>query len=171
MKKVLFLFGVLEHQDIEWLIEEGELLTIAAKQHLIDKGKEIDYMYIVLDGSLGVYDLSKSQKPFANISQGEVLGELSFIDALPPSATVVAKSNAELLRIEKDIIREKLRKDKPFAARFYYSLSLLLSHRLRNRNSEEGAEDELGSFLMDNLHQAGSYFRQVVSEIRLKANV
>ena len=105
------------------------------------------------------------------IGQGEILGEMSFIDDLPPSATVIAKRNSELLRIEKEALRKQLQKNKSFAARFYYSLALLLAHRLRNSNNGANSEDELGSFLMDNLHQAGSYFRQVVDEVRLKADV
>lgn len=170
MKKVLFLFGVLEHEDIEWLIEEGEQLLIPANHHLIDKGKDIDQMYVVLDGELGIYDLTTSKKPFSIIGQGEILGELSFIDRLPPSATVISNEASELLSISKQAIEKKLKKDKAFASRFYYSLSLLLSHRLRNRTNELGEGDVLGEFLMDNLHQAGSSFRQVVDEIRGRAN-
>ena len=168
MKKVLFLFGVLEHEDIEWLIEEGERLIISSQDHLIEKGMEIDNMFIVLDGELGVYDFSVSKDPIAVITQGEILGELSFIDALPTSATVIAHKESELLSIDKDIIKQKLESDKAFASRFYYSLSLLLSHRLRNANTGGSEDLELSSMLMDNLHQAGNRFRQVVDEIRLK---
>ena len=168
MKKVLFLFGVLEHEDVEWLIDEGERLVIQTDHHLIDKGKETDHMYVVLDGELGVYDLSIGKKPLAIIKQGEILGELSFIDALPPSATVIAHKKSELLSIDKSEIREKIEVDKSFAARFYFSIALLLSHRLRNTNQGGSQDSELSSFLMDNLHQAGNHFRQVVDEIRKK---
>ena len=167
MKKVLFLFGVLEHQDIEWLIEEGIYLQVEAKHQLIEQGKEQSNVYIVLDGEFAIS--FEGEKPFAQIGQGEVLGEISFIDRMAPSANVIANTAAEVLCINWRTLQEKLNKDKAFAARFNYSLALLLSHRLRNISSgEQEAENQLGEFLMDNLHQAGSSFRQVVEEVRMK---
>ncbi len=169
VKKVLFLLGVLEHQDIEWIISEGLLKTIKQKSILIERGVSSSYLYLVLSGSFVVLAGKKEAVEIAKVEHGEILGELSFIDARPPGVSVVARKDAEVLCIEKKSVKARLKSNPGFAGRFYYSLSLMLSHRLRKANQEvdDGYEaDEIDENLMDNFHQAGSSFNRIVKEVR-----
>ena len=165
MKKVLYLLGALDHEDIEWIIEEGSLRTIKRGETLIERGEPANDLYVVLSGAFAVLSGKKLQDEIAKVETGEVLGELSLIDARPPGVSVVARQDGEILCVSKRKIKARLKYRKGFAGRFYYSLCLFLSHRLRQAN-EEADMDEIGENIMDQLHQAGSRFNQIVQEVR-----
>jgi CRP/FNR family cyclic AMP-dependent transcriptional regulator len=57
---------------------------------------------------------------------------MSFVDGLPPSATVTALEPTVVLRVPWDKLNEKLQQDTWFASRFYKALTILLSSRLRS---------------------------------------
>ncbi len=131
MKKVLYILGELDDDDIDWLLQIGNRQTIPAGTVLIDEGKRIDALYILLDGELSVSTAATNDREIACLSNGEVVGEMSFIDTRPPSATVTAKSNALVLAIPRNELTSKLRQDTGFASRFYRALAIFLSNRLR----------------------------------------
>jgi Cyclic nucleotide-binding domain. len=84
-------------------------------------------------------------KELAKIVSGEIVGEVSFIDARPPLATVKAIEKTELLAIPRRQLITKLQQDLGFASRFYYGISLCLADRMRGtvRHIEYGRNIEL----------------------------
>ncbi len=165
----MFLLGALEHQDVEWMVREGVFKAVKRGEILIEKGVSADCLYLVLSGSFAVQTGKGSSGEIARVEDGEILGELSFIDARPPGVSVVARKEAELLCIEKGKIKARFKQKQGFASRFYYALCLLLSHRLRKANQETNDAydiDEIDENLMDHIHQAGSRFNQIVNEVR-----
>lgn len=131
MKKVLFILGELDDDDIDWVIETAVRQDVAAGTVLIREGQPIDTLYILLEGTLSVSVAATGDREIAKLSSGEVVGEMSFIDTRPPSATVVATQNALVLSIPREQLATKLRQDIGFASRFYRALAIFLSHRLR----------------------------------------
>ena len=102
---------------------------------------------------------------------GEFIGELSFLDSRPPSATVIASTNSVVVAIPRHMLETKLRDDTAFAARFYRALGVFLAHRLRRmtpqgtevRDSgahpvDETAEDEIDPQLLESISLAGKRF-------------
>ena len=67
----------------------------------------------------------------ARLLPGEVLGEMSFIDSRPPSASVITVERSYLLSVSKNLLSERLNIDTAFAARFYRALAIFLGSRLR----------------------------------------
>jgi CRP/FNR family transcriptional regulator, cyclic AMP receptor protein len=63
------------------------------------------------------------------------MGEMSFVDQAPPSATVQAMEPSFVLDIPRRRLNAKLAEDAGFAARFYRALSMFLAARLRATNS------------------------------------
>ena len=55
MKKVLYIFGQLTDEDIEWLIANGKKERFMAGSVIIQKGNRIDMLYIGLDGKFSVF--------------------------------------------------------------------------------------------------------------------
>ena len=53
---------------------------------LIEKGKDIGALYILLDGVLEVSGLPNEKR--IRLSSGEVVGEVSLLDSRPPTATI-----------------------------------------------------------------------------------
>jgi CRP/FNR family transcriptional regulator, cyclic AMP receptor protein len=138
MKKVLFILGELTDDDIDWMISIGKREEIAADTILIGEGQAIDTLYILLDGVLKVYTTAAGDKEIATLTSGEVVGEMSFVDSRPPSATVRAVESSLVLAIPRAQLAEKLQIDVGFASRFYRALANFLSDRLRITVSQLG---------------------------------
>jgi CRP/FNR family transcriptional regulator, cyclic AMP receptor protein len=139
MKKVLFILGELSDDDVHWLMSHGNTSEILPDTILIREGQPVDTLYILLEGTLAVSTLALTGREIARLSSGEVVGEMSFIDDCPPSATVRAIERSRVLAIPRFQLAEKLQQDVGFASRFYRALAILLSSRLR------GTVEQLGS--------------------------
>lgn len=132
MKRVVFILGVLEDEDVDWLIEAGQRIEIQPGDVLIREGELCDQLYLILDGALEVSIAALATSPIAQLATGEVVGEMSFVDGHPPSATVTALQPSIVLAISCGQLRHKLQQDIWFASRFYRALAMLLSSRLRS---------------------------------------
>ncbi|MGQ4646951.1 cyclic nucleotide-binding domain-containing protein [Lyngbya aestuarii] len=131
MKKIFFLLGELDDDDIDWIIATGRREEIAAGTVLIKEGQPIDTLHILLDGTLSVSVSAFEGRTIARLTSGAVVGEMSFADSHPPSATVQAAENSLVLSIPRSQLLEKLQKDEGFASRFYRAIAVFLSTRLR----------------------------------------
>ena len=63
---------------------------IETVEYLIEEGKPLSVLYVLLDGQLSVSLAALGGKEVARLQSGEILGELSFLDSRPPTATVTA---------------------------------------------------------------------------------
>jgi CRP-like cAMP-binding protein len=99
---------------------------------LIREGEPCDQLFLILDGGLEVSVAALTTAPIAQLATGEVVGEMSFVDGQPPSATVIALKPCIVLAISCSQLRHKLQQDIWFASRFYRALAILLSSRLRS---------------------------------------
>jgi len=130
MKRALCILGELNDRDIDWLVEVGRREQVPAGRVLIYEGRPVDTLYILLDGTL-IVSISAVERQIARLSSGEVVGEMSFIDSRPPSATVQTLEACLVLAVPQSQLAEKLQHDEGFASRFYRALAMLLSQRLR----------------------------------------
>lgn len=151
IKKALFILSQLNNDDIDWIVQKGKKEVLAPGAILIYEGRQIDALYIVLNGSLSVLLDHEDSKELAKIASGELVGEVSFIDARPPLATVKAIEETHLLAIPRRQLVLKLQHDMGFASRFYYGISLCLADRMRGtiRHIEYGRNIELDQPEMD----------------------
>ncbi len=162
MRKVLVIFGQLSDTDIDWLAEVGQRQRLRAKSILIREGVPVETLYILLDGELSV---TRGTREVARLGVGEIVGEMSFIDARPPSATVLAASDVVVCAIPKSILQDHLAANVAFAARFYKAVATFLSDRVRKATqAEEGdpkSVGELDDSVLDNLDMAGTRFNDL----------
>jgi len=177
MRKALYLLGQLSDADVEWMIGHGRRERLPPGTILIREGQPVNAVYIVLQGALEVSGSGLSGSRPIRLGCGEVVGEMSFVDARPPSATVTAADNVTVLAIPRPALANRLERDPEFAARFYRSLAVLLSYRLRDTVKRLGYgkgqplredveyEDELDAHVLDNLHLAGSRFDRVLQRL------
>jgi CRP-like cAMP-binding protein len=128
MPPLFYVLTQLTDADIDWLRASGQRREVPLGAVLIEQGRPIEAVFIVLEGRLSVYGAAGS----GDIGIGEMLGEISFVDARPPSADVVANEDSVVLAVPRRELQEKLDADPGFAARFYRAIALLLSHRLRD---------------------------------------
>lgn len=130
MRKVLHFLDLLDDVDTEWMAMRGSKCHVNAGTTLIREGEDIDAVYLVLDGELTVLVAAAGNKELATLLSGEIVGEMSFIDSRPPTVSVVAARDSQILRIPRDLLNEKIAKDPAFAARFYRGIATFLSDRL-----------------------------------------
>ncbi|MFP5284170.1 MAG: cyclic nucleotide-binding domain-containing protein [Thermoanaerobaculia bacterium] len=179
MRKVLFLFGQLSDDDLEWMLKAGRKRSLREGEVLIRQGVPVDEVFILLEGSLAVWlKLRRDQeREIARLQAGEIVGEMSFVDARPPSATVKAVEDATVFGISKAVLNAKLTADQGFAARFYRALAIYLSTTVRERHRAlgygsdqdlEGMEDdadELDGNVLDGIYLAGERFDRMVKRV------
>lgn len=172
MRKALFILGQLSDLDIEWMIQKGKRMVVRPRQVLIQQDQAIENLYIVLEGEFSITNRQLASKEIARIGNGEIVGEMSFIDARPPSATVTAATHATVFALPRKAINNKIKNDPSFAARFYLALSVFLSDRLRKTTATLGygseddeSLDELDFNVMDNIHLAGSRFDRILKKL------
>jgi CRP-like cAMP-binding protein len=162
MRKVLFIFGQLTDGDVDWLARHGKRRRVAKATTLIQQGVPVDTLYIVLDGELSVLQ-GASRREIARLGAGEMAGEMSFVDARPPSATVAAKSDSVLYAIPTRTLGDALEADRSFAARFYKAVATFLSDRVR-KATDPDYDDELDDSVLDNVDRAGARFNMLARQ-------
>jgi CRP/FNR family cyclic AMP-dependent transcriptional regulator len=178
LRKVLYILGQLSDTDVDWLANMGQRIQVVKGTELIKFGVEISNLYIVLEGELSI----QTNKGFelAKISSGEILGEMSLVDSRPPSASVLVLQDATLLELDKVVLQEKLNMDTGFSSRFYRSIAIFLSERMRSLVGQMGYgdpsdetssdlgeldPDELDANVLDNVHLAGARFERLLAKL------
>jgi CRP-like cAMP-binding protein len=171
MRKVLYIMGLLNDSDIEWMATAGRRQTLAPGHVLISQGIQVADIYIVLAGSVDVQVAGAGV--IARRGSGEIIGEMSFVDKAPPSATVRVKEPTTVLALDKRTMEARLATDPGFAARFYKALATYLADRLRNPGGDatgsmqldEIQADELDEAILDQISMAGLRFRQMIETL------
>lgn len=138
MKKVLYILAELSDRDFSWLITAGKRLHIPVGTTLIEEGKPINAVYIILNGTFAVCTEAMGGDEIARVSSGEILGEISFVDSRPPTATVKALENSIVWSISRAQLSSKLLQDANFASHFYHAIAMFLADRLRGTVSRLG---------------------------------
>jgi CRP-like cAMP-binding protein len=177
MRKVLYLLGELTDADAEWLVANGTRQAVPVGAAIIEEGKDAAAVYIVLDGVLSATVAALGGQEVERLVCGAVIGEMSFIDGRPPSATVRARAGALVLGISRNRLAAKLEVDTAFAARFYKAIAIFLSDRLRGKLEMLGSEtqlrldaeiaenDELNPALLNSLYLAGQRFDRMLRQL------
>jgi CRP-like cAMP-binding protein len=125
-------------------LEESERAELAARMELrnYDSGKELfregdpgGQLLILFSGSVEVQK-SRSHGAgrivIARFDRGGVLGEMSLIDGMPRSATVVASKPTKVYSLTQEGLEELTQDNPRLTVKFLKGVAMLLSLRLRN---------------------------------------
>ncbi len=175
MRKALYFLGILNDSDIDWLISAGHRREVPAGDAIIREGLPLDSVYLVIDGAFSVRVQAIQNQEIARLMSGEVMGEMSFVDGAPPSATVQAMEASFVLEIPRRRLNAKLADDTGFGSRFYRALSMFLASRLRATNAAQAGPaanqhdepgDEMNFDALDNISMAGARFDWIQRRLR-----
>src|SRR5207302_2011595 len=169
MQSGLALLSGLDDTDIDWLLSTGTEQSVNAETTLVKQGHAVDSLYLVLQGLLTVTLDSAGGKQLASLGPGHIVGEMSFLENRPASATVRSREDSKLLVLPRTELDAKLRDDTAFAARFYRILAAVTSRRLRELESTLGlwlqdqpTPDEAALHRWENIAQATQEFKQLL---------
>jgi CRP-like cAMP-binding protein len=138
MRKVLHLMATQTDDYDDWLSPHRRVRYAPRDATIIQQGRPFEALMVLLEGQLSVRLGERADQAIATLFPGEVLGDISFIDERPPSASVVVVHDSHVLAIDRDVLSAKLDRDSPFAARFYRGLALFLASRLRTTTAHLG---------------------------------
>jgi len=135
----------LTDDDRVMLTRQAERRTYDAGEVILEEGSHRTALFIVHAGEVRV---QRSHMGFdlevARLGGGEIFGEMSLVEDVPASASVVADDRVEVEIIEAGHVRALIERDVGFYGRFYHSLALILSRRLRETTSVGIAEYSWG---------------------------
>jgi CRP-like cAMP-binding protein len=100
---------------------------------LTRQGKETKIVYLLVKGRAKVEADSKMR--LSQIGPGEICGEMSFLDHGRASASVIVEEDVEAHVIEWSALEDLFELFPHLASRFYQSLAVNISRRLRQQIS------------------------------------
>lgn len=131
MRSGLAVLHGLTDADIDWMLDCGLEQEIAPGGLVVAEGTRPDAIFLVASGMLSVFLGSDGEGRVAVLGPGQIVGEMSFLEDRPSSATVAALEYSSVICLPATLLRPKLDEDPGFAARLYRSIARLTSQRLR----------------------------------------
>ena len=140
IRKVLIVFSLISEVDIEWLSKRGDKLSYNKGDIIIKESGHVPGLLIVLAGDAEVSILRNGLPTTVGSSRrGEFLGEMTLLGTSDTAtASVQASTDMEILEISKSTLEAEFQQNLKFASRFYNSLAVLLSQRLRDQLRSRG---------------------------------
>lgn len=77
---------------------EKETIHFSANTIVIQEGDAGDFMYAVRSGTL---EVMHNGMVIETVTEGGIVGEMALIDSKPRSAAVIAKTDSELVKVDK----------------------------------------------------------------------
>jgi CRP-like cAMP-binding protein/SAM-dependent methyltransferase len=134
----LDIFEHLRPEDTQWILASAELKTIPANSLLVREDDPSDSIFFIADGLFEVYVFGDlvGQIKVGQLGPGEVIGEISWLDRQPVSASVRAAETSSVIALSTVLLDRKLAEDAGFAARFLRGIATLTAGRLRKTTGD-----------------------------------
>lgn len=126
-------FAGLEYKDMVKLLEIIEMRSARQQDVLVREGELGDEMCIILGGRVDVY---KQEQHINELGPGDFFGELSIIDDIPRSATVIAREPLTMLVLDRQRLFAHLEKSPKMAAKIYWAFLRRMSMQIRQKDTE-----------------------------------
>jgi len=124
----------------DWVLIEtkAKRRVFTLGQEIIREGHQSEVIYIIRRGTASVELLnSRSTAIVAWLREGDLCGEIAFIDRGKATASVIAKEEeVEADEIRAEDLRNLFSSFPGLASRFYQSLAVILTQRLRDISRE-----------------------------------
>jgi cAMP-binding proteins - catabolite gene activator and regulatory subunit of cAMP-dependent protein kinases len=129
MRSTAILSEALAPRDVDWLADVVRPRRFDSGDVLIAEGAAPATLWLVLSGEAVV--ATKAAGVVARVGVGDLLGEVSFVDRLPATATVAADGPVVAAEIPCAPLETRLAENGEFSVRFYKALAAFLARRLR----------------------------------------
>jgi CRP/FNR family cyclic AMP-dependent transcriptional regulator len=120
----------LSHNDWMLLLDRAKPVIFKKGEVLVQQASQSNTLYVIAVGKVKV---GISGKVLAQIGPGEICGEMAFLEDSRPSATATAEEEVQAFSIEWKSLIELFELFPHLASRFYRSLAVNLSRRLREQ--------------------------------------
>lgn len=106
---------------------------------LIEEGHKDDSLHVLTKGNMEVVSHTAGGEPVGLqiLREGDILGELGFLDGIEHSAGIRAMGNCELLRLDRDSFEGLLQKDPDLVYKVMRAIVRTVHRILRNMNFQQ----------------------------------
>jgi signal transduction histidine kinase len=112
--------------ELEWLASHGIIRTLAEGAVLTPKGAQVEGMFVVLSGHVGIYiDRGAGMKKVMEWRAGDITGMLPYSRLVGPPGDSVALAPTVVLAIHRDTLREMIRE--------CHEVTAILVHKMVDR--------------------------------------
>jgi CRP-like cAMP-binding protein len=126
----------LTNEDYALLREKSKSTSYHKNEEIIQEGFPCNSLFFVTKGIVRVEHMRLGKGvAIAFLQPGEIFGEMSFLEEVGASATIVAEEDVEVNFLDKNDIQSLLNSVPGLATRFYHSLAVDLSSRLRQTSA------------------------------------
>jgi CRP-like cAMP-binding protein len=127
----------LSSEAFTWLSAHADRRTVPAGGVLVSEGTTAREIFLVSAGlfEVTVTTATGAQQRISQLWPGAVIGEMSWLDGSPTSATIEALEPSEILAIAGAVLDEKIATDPVFGSSFYRALACEAFTRLRAGNA------------------------------------
>lgn len=125
--KSIDIFKDLEIESLYQVLKIAEYVRFVKDEAIIRKGETGNSLFIILDGTVGVF-AGSSRSLLTSISRGGVIGELGILDKQERTAYVTALEDTLALEFNGDAFVSLIKSNNAIA----FSMARTLSQRLRN---------------------------------------
>jgi CRP-like cAMP-binding protein len=115
------------------ILDKAKHLNFKKDETLIQQGKQPATVFVIMNGKAQIRN--GFGVAIARISPGEICGEMAFLENTIASASVVAEEAVVAYGIDWPILQDLFEVFPHLASRFYRSLAISLSRRLRGQIS------------------------------------
>lgn len=127
------LFQSVTPEEMDVLLHASEREEFPEGARILDEGNSTRYLWVIQSGSCEVRKkLSNgTEQPLAQLSPFSIFGEMSFFKPAPHSASVVALSDVEIMRIPGREFDQMLKDGEQGAQKVVFNTVRIMSDRLR----------------------------------------
>jgi CRP/FNR family transcriptional regulator, cyclic AMP receptor protein len=147
-------FSRLSWQEIKIIENAIHIRNYAPGEPIFKQGDPGSGMYIIIEGSVGIFlDIpNQSPKQLSKLGDGDFFGEIALLDESPRTAAATSLENSTIIGFYRPDLMNILRTKPALGAKVLLALSEVLAVRLRSTNgelvkitrhleSQEGSED------------------------------
>ncbi len=127
-------FQELSDEEIAHVREHARTVIFKDGDLLLREGEDAGIILVILSGEVRVVRLLQNageQELADPMVAGDTVGEMSFVDRIGASATLIAKGDVEAQSVDRSLVNEMAENDPTFHGRFYHSLLRTVIRRLR----------------------------------------
>jgi CRP-like cAMP-binding protein len=125
------LFSGLPQRDLKRIASLSEEVWFPPGRFVIEEGRSPLAFYVILDGTARVVR-GKSKQVLRVLVPGDHFGELALIDGHRRSASIVAETTLDTIRLKRLAFRKMLRKEPDVALRIMEGLTALIRELQRD---------------------------------------
>jgi CRP-like cAMP-binding protein len=120
--------GVSHPNDWSLILDKSKRQSFRKGEKLVEQGKQARVLYLLAAGKVNI---TVSGTRVAQIDPGEICGDMAFLENSVASATASAEEQVETYALEWSSLEDLFELFPHLASRFYRSLAVNLSRRLR----------------------------------------